>query len=114
MTASVDHAARPESLFAELRAYIAQAQAQLAKRDAAALAAMNEAADALTTRLAALPTSATKDYATELQQLAADMHGVQTGMLALQREISTSIAALGHQKKASRAYNHTPTGMTEE
>ena len=103
-----------DALFADIMAYVDEANALVATRNTVMLAGLDAAVEALCARIMALDIMTAKDYTAKLEDLMTAIDGLQGNMVALQNEVATTLNALGSQKKASRAYNNAPSGKVEE
>lgn len=104
----------PELLFADILAYVEEAETLVEKRDPVSLAGLDTVVDALCQRITALEASAARAFLPKLEEVVARITGLQGKMLALQGDIATTIKSLNSTKKAASAYNNAPTGKREE
>lgn len=110
----LDPSRTASDLYADLQAYIDEANALVAARQPIMLAGLDNAVAALCERIATLDILTAKEFAPKLDGLMAALDGLQANMRALQADVATAINSLGTQKKANRAYNNAPSGKVEE
>lgn len=111
---NLDPSRSAHELYADLQAYIDEANALVAARNPTELAGLDDAVAALCERITTLDILTAKEFASKLDGLMTSLDGLQANMRALQTEVATAINGLGKQKKANRAYNNAPSGKVEE
>lgn len=111
---NLDPNVSPETLVADIRDYVAKADALLNARDAMNLTGLDTAIESLCQRILQLTPEESKKYLPELEALMESVTALQAKMEALQTEVKATINSLGNQRKATKAYNNAPSSTSSE
>ena len=105
---NLDPSQKPDMLFKNISAYVAQVEAQVDARGEVDLSGLDVAVRALCDGVMQLPVGEAKEYNAKLKKLMEAIETMQAKMVKLQSEIATAMKGLGKQKKAHQAYTNTP------